>query len=216
MARIRTDMDKQTGAVRRKVRIGFFRSPGMSMGVLALSSYIGTMLGLVTTAISGQNFLLCLLSGIIGTILCGSVGKAFVFSDYIESIELPNNSKVYPTLGQRIRMAFSLPVTLHQNEYSKRPKYLDATSPYVEKLIEDDNREYEIGAESDTKIKVFPFHITIEEEWNKTQIGLWDDVLLSALKTGSYTVEGHDGPVQAKQILHTPRKLQTSVYKELT
>lgn len=216
MAKITTDMNKQTGAVRRKVRIGLFRTPSFGMLFPAITSFCGLAVGVISTNIATQDSAFPVASAIIGAILGGSVGKSFVFADYIENIELPNNSKAYPTLGQRIKMAFSLPITLHQAEYSKNPKYLDATSSDVERLIEEDDREYEIGAESETKIKVLPFHITIEQEWNKTQIGLWDDVLRSALKTDSYTSEGYEGPVRAKQILHTPRKLQMSAYKELT
>lgn len=216
MAKEIIKIDEETGIVKKRTR--FFMRGGNVMGpsifpaFMTLGSFVAVFPGLAMA----DNLVGAL--SIIGVGAAAGFGTArtLVMADFVDDIGSDYKTDFTLTVPQLLKMAAFLPVKVqgHNRRYTG-PKYLSELSESDQYRIKQDKTDYAIGAEYRVELKIRPLHFTINQEWEKTELGLWDEVMDNTLRNGSYAIDKSSEVQNAKQLLSSvPVKMPENL-KEL-
>lgn len=217
MAKEIIKIDEETGIVKKKTRFfmrgGYSTSPTIFPAFMSMGAFIGLFPGLAVA----DNLVGAL--SIIGVGITAGFGiaRTLVMADFVDDAGTDFKTDFELTVPQLLKMAAFLPVKVQgENRRFDRPKYLNELTESDEYRIKQEKTDYAIGAEHRVEIKIRPLHYTINEEWEKTELGLWDEVMDNTLRNGSYTIGKETEAKNAKQLLSSVPVQMPETLKELT
>lgn len=216
MAKEIIKIDEETGMVKKRTR--FFMQGGHAIypSAFPLLMAIGAFVGLVPgLALADSAIGVFSIIGV-GAIAGFGTAKTLMIADFVDDIGTDFNTDFKLTVPQLLTTAAFLPVKVQGN--SRRytgPKYLSELSESDQYRIKQEKTDYAIGAEYRVELNIRPLHFTINQEWEKTELGLWDEVMDNTLRNGSYAIDKSSEVQNAKQLLsRVPVKMPENL-KEL-
>lgn len=197
MAKEIVKIDEKSGATLKDRNNILQGGSDVSPGMVMMFGFAGTVLGLFPSMgetsfhPSGYFFDPSSFFGWMasGTAFGLSVARYFMVKDFLESSTSDLNAYFEPTIWQKIKIALYLPVKIKgDREYHSGIKYLTDRNHY-DVFADPSETPYKFGSVYKTEINVYPFHYHTHQEWEKTQVGLWDDSMNGVLQSGEYMAD---------------------------
>lgn len=209
-------IDEETGIVKKRTRHFMQGGSSTGPGFFPFLMMVGGFFGIIPGAMivdSGASLIACTAVGISAGF---GTARALVMADFVDDAGYGYDTKFTMTLPQMLKMAVFMPVKIKGvAPQSYGPKYLNEMTESDENYIKRLKRDYTVGAEHRVELKVMPVHFTIDEEWEKTELGLWDEVMDTTLKNGSYAADGNSEVKNAKQLLSGVPVMKPKELKQL-
>ena len=216
MAKEIIKVDEETGIVKKRTR--FFMQGGHAIypSAFPLLMGLGAFVGLFPGLALADSLIEVLSIMGVGAIAGFGTAKTLMIVDFVDDIGDDVKADFKLTIPQLLTTAAFLPVKVQGvNRRFGRPKYLNELTESDEYRIKQEKTDYAIGAEHRVELKIRPLHFTINQEWEKTELGLWDDVMDNTLRNGSYAIGKETEAKNAKQLLSSVPVQMPETLKEL-
>lgn len=189
MAKEIVQIDAQTGATVKKSHDIMQGGDSFTPFLTVVAGFSGSVLGMLPSGgmeVFDPSYFFGWVAG--GTAFGLSVARYLMVHDFLDSYRSSFHADFETTLWQKVKIALYLPVKVKgDNKYHRGIQYL-SDRHYYDSFANPSDAPHKFGSVYKAEINVHPFHYTTKEEWEKTQIGLWDDIMDAALKSEAYMV----------------------------